>query len=127
MKLDFKLARALVVFAAIGCAAVRPAQIVEQFNVGATATSVRLAVERFHEALRHRDVPLILDTFIRDTSFRAYDGDEGWLTIDNIRSAGCSGIRAPEDRVDQPRLDRDHRARPERRGRVEQPAGDTHR
>jgi uncharacterized protein (TIGR02246 family) len=70
---------------ALGCAAVRPAAIVEQFNAGATATSVRMAVEQFHEAMRRRDVDAILDTFVRDTSFRAFDGDDGWLTIDNIR------------------------------------------
>lgn len=75
----------LAVVAIIGCGAVRPAQIVEQFNVGATASAVRAAVGRFHEALRRRDVPTIIDTFIRDSSFRAYDGDEGWLTIENIR------------------------------------------
>jgi uncharacterized protein (TIGR02246 family) len=76
---------AIATVAAIGCAAVRPALIVEQFNEGATATAVRIAVEHFHEALRHRDVDAILETFIRDTTFRAFDGDEGWLTIDNIR------------------------------------------
>jgi uncharacterized protein (TIGR02246 family) len=75
----------LALVGALGCAAVRPALIVEQFNAGATATAVRVAVEHFHEALRHRDVPTIIDTFIRDSSFRAYDGDEGWLTIENIR------------------------------------------
>ncbi len=71
--------------AALGCAAVRPAAIVEQFNAGATATDVRMAVEHFHDAMRRRDVAAILDTFVRDTSFRAFDGDDGWLTIDNIR------------------------------------------
>jgi uncharacterized protein (TIGR02246 family) len=75
----------LALLAALGCAAVRPAAIVEQFNVGATATNVRFAVERFHEALRRRDVETIMETFVRDTSFRAFDGDDGWLTIDNIR------------------------------------------
>ncbi|MGH7618519.1 MAG: nuclear transport factor 2 family protein [Gemmatimonadaceae bacterium] len=75
----------LALLGALGCAALRPAQIVEQFNVGATATEVRMAVEQYHDAMRRRDVPTIVDTFIRDTSFRAYDGDEGWLTIDNIR------------------------------------------
>jgi uncharacterized protein (TIGR02246 family) len=76
---------AVIVLAAIGCASVRPAAIVEQFNAGATATSVRMAVEHFHDAMRRRDVETILDTFVRDTSFRAFDGDDGWLTIDNIR------------------------------------------
>ena len=80
-----KVIPALAMATALGCAAVRPAAIVEQFNAGATATSVRFALERFHEALRRRDVETILDTFVRDTSFRAFDGDEGWLTIDNIR------------------------------------------
>jgi uncharacterized protein (TIGR02246 family) len=79
------LASSFVVAAIVGCAAVRPALIVEQFNVDATATAVRGAVQQFHDALRRRDVPAIIDTFIRDTSFRAYDGDEGWLTIENIR------------------------------------------
>jgi len=74
-----------VILAALGCASVMPASIIEQFNAGATATAVRLAVERFHDALRRRDVEAILDTFVRDTSFRAFDGDDGWLTIDNIR------------------------------------------
>lgn len=81
-------ARALVsalAIASTACAALRPAQIVEQFNVGATATSVRAAVGQFHDALRRRDVPAIIDMFVSDTSFRAYDGDDGWLTIDNIR------------------------------------------
>jgi uncharacterized protein (TIGR02246 family) len=75
----------VIVLAAIGCASVRPAAIVEQFNAGATASSVRMAVEHFHDAMRRRDVETILDTFVRDTSFRAFDGDDGWLTIDNIR------------------------------------------
>ena len=69
----------------LSCAAVRPASIVEQFNAGTTATDVRMAVEHFHDAMRRRDVETILDSFVRDTSFRAFDGDDGWLTIDNIR------------------------------------------
>src|SRR5262249_24297001 len=80
-----KLGCIVSVFAAVGCAAVRPAAIVEQFNAGVTATDVRMAVARFHEAMRRRDVETILDTFVRDTSFRAFGGDDGWLTIDNIR------------------------------------------
>jgi uncharacterized protein (TIGR02246 family) len=76
---------AVLVGAGLGCAALRPAAIVEQFNSGATATDVRIAVEHFHDAMRRRDVSTILDTFVRDTSFRAFDGDDGWLTIDNIR------------------------------------------
>jgi uncharacterized protein (TIGR02246 family) len=76
---------AWVVAASAGCAALRPAAIVEQFNAAETATSVRMAVERYHEALRRRDVETILQTFIRDTSFRAFDGDDGWLTIEDIR------------------------------------------
>jgi len=80
-----RIAHFASMLALLGCAAVRPAAIVEQFNAGLTATDVRLAVERFHEAMRHRDVATILDTFVRDTSFRAFDGDDGWLTIDNIR------------------------------------------
>jgi uncharacterized protein (TIGR02246 family) len=77
--------RLIVPLAAVGCASVRPAAIVEQFNAGATATSVRMAVEQFHDAMRRRDVDAILEKFVRDTSFRAFDGDDGWLTIDNIR------------------------------------------
>lgn len=80
-----RVAGIILAVAALGCAAVRPAAIVEQFNAGATATEVRIAVEHFHDAMRRRDVETILNTFVRDTSFRAFDGDEGWLTIDNIR------------------------------------------
>ena len=75
----------LAIPAVLGCAAVRPAAIVEQFNAGATATSVRMAVEHYHDAMRRRDIEAILDTFLLDSTFRAFDGDDGWLTIDNIR------------------------------------------
>jgi uncharacterized protein (TIGR02246 family) len=81
----FTTLRWLPIAGALGCAAVKPAAIIEQFNEGATATNVRVAVEHFHDALRRRDVETILDTFVRDTTFRAFDGDDGWLTIDNIR------------------------------------------
>ncbi|MEO7083469.1 MAG: SgcJ/EcaC family oxidoreductase [Gemmatimonadaceae bacterium] len=67
------------------CAALTPANIVEQFNPDATSTAVRMAVERFHNGLRQKDVEVILNSFVPDTSFRAYDGDEGWLTFDNMR------------------------------------------
>ena len=70
---------------ASACAAIRPASILEEYNPDATATAVRLAVEQFHDGLRTRNIEKILTTFIADTSFRAYDGDEGWLTFDNIR------------------------------------------
>ena len=76
---------ASLVAGAAGCASLRPAAIVEQFNAAETATSVRMAVEHYHDALRRRDVETILETFIRDTSFRAFDGDDGWLTIEDIR------------------------------------------
>jgi len=93
-----RTARRLIgLLAVIGCASVRPAAIVEQFNAGATSTSVRMAVERFHDALRRRDIDAILDTFVRDTSFRAFDGDDGWLTIDNIRLQDAPAFASLKD------------------------------
>lgn len=83
----------LVIALACGCAAIRPAAILEQYNPDATATAVRLAVERFHDGLRDRNVETILNTFISDTTFRAYDGDEGWLTFDNLRLQDAAAFR----------------------------------
>jgi hypothetical protein len=79
--------------AAVGCAAIRPASIIEDYNPDATATAVRLAVERFHDGLRRRDLETILNTFVADTSFRAYDGDEGWLTFDRMRLEDGAAFR----------------------------------
>jgi len=76
-----------------GCAAITPANIVENFNRDATATAVRTSLEHFHEGLRKRDVNVILSYFLADTSFRAYDGDEGWLTYDNIRLQDAPAFR----------------------------------
>jgi uncharacterized protein (TIGR02246 family) len=84
---------ALGLLLASGCAAIRPASILEQYNPDATATAVRYAVERFHEGLRKRDIDTILMSFVNDTSFRAYDGDEGWLTFDNIRLQDAAAFR----------------------------------
>lgn len=75
------------------CAAIRPASILEEYNPDATATAVRVAVEQFHDGLRTRNIEKILTTFIADTSFRAYDGDEGWLTFDNIRLQDAAAFR----------------------------------
>lgn len=83
------LIRLLTLSAAIAsvtaCAAIRPAAIVENFNRDATATAVRVSLEHFHEALRQRKTDVILSFFLPDTDFRAYDGDEGWLTFDHLR------------------------------------------
>jgi hypothetical protein len=76
-----------------GCAAITPASIVEYFNRDATATAVRESLEHFHDGLRTRNVGVILGFFLADTSFRAYDGDEGWLTYDNIRLQDVPAFR----------------------------------
>jgi ketosteroid isomerase-like protein len=92
MKLRSAVLSSILVCVA-GCAAITPASIVENFNRNATATAVRESVEHFHESLRKRDVDAILGCFLADTSFRAYDGDEGWLTYDNIRLQDVPAFR----------------------------------
>ncbi|HTE46755.1 MAG TPA: nuclear transport factor 2 family protein [Gemmatimonadaceae bacterium] len=91
--LRYGFAAYVAISVAFGCAAIRPAAIVEQYNSNATATAVRLAVERFHEGLRERNIETILNSFIADTTFRAYDGDEGWLTFDNLRLQDAAAFR----------------------------------
>ncbi|HEX3866199.1 MAG TPA: nuclear transport factor 2 family protein [Gemmatimonadaceae bacterium] len=85
MRFFSRIASLVLAGAVAACGAIRPAAIVESFNPDATATSVRMALERFHNGLRQRDVDAILGSFLADTTFRAYDGDEGWLTYDNMR------------------------------------------
>jgi SnoaL-like domain len=84
---------ALVVSAISACAAIRPAAIVENFNRDATATAVRESLEQFHEALRRRQTDVVLSFFLPDTDFRAFDGNEGWLTYDNLRLQDASDFR----------------------------------
>lgn len=81
------------VAAITACAAIRPAAIVENFNRDATATAVRMSLEKFHDALRQRQTSVILSFFLPDTDFRAYDGDEGWLTFDNLRLQDAADFR----------------------------------
>ena len=76
-----------------GCASVRPAAIIEGFNREATTTSVRLALEQFHEALRQRNTEKVLNFFVADTGFRVYDGDGGWLTLDAMRLQDAPAFR----------------------------------
>lgn len=42
-------------------------------------------MERFHDGFRRRDVDAVLSFFLPDSDFRAYDGDEGWLTFNEMR------------------------------------------
>ncbi len=93
MKFTIRLAGVALTTLAIACSAITPASIVENFRVDATATSVRMAVERFHDGMRRRDVDVILSSFLPDTTFRAYDGEEGWLTFDNIRLQDVPSFR----------------------------------
>jgi hypothetical protein len=79
------LAALLAIAMITACASIKPAAIVEGFNREATITSVRLALEQFHEAMRHRNSEAVLGFFVPDTNFRVFDGDEGWLTYDAMR------------------------------------------
>jgi uncharacterized protein (TIGR02246 family) len=76
---------AVAAAAIAACASIRPAAIIETFNHDATSNAVRQQVERFHDGFRRRDVDAVLSFFLADSDFRAYDGDEGWLTFNEMR------------------------------------------